>query len=307
MKAGDLFVDFRGHWIPQGVKSPVEEGRIKLWPPTRLLLATEGDGSQKNKKNKKTEGPKATTQLDFVSSVPQVFDFVERTIVLQDANVCMFPYEDEDGHIVFKSQFIKDIKKGKDIVWWVPSIQAQGRAVNMPMNMDTIKDKERQRFLLETSFRKQHGESIQKMHQSALDRMEQLGYVEHHFADKTLQQHLWTIYRGMQQYPLEPTTIRMKRIPYFDWSSEDHAKRSSLQSAWIPSCEAVFRAMSEWGQTVLGSDYALVRDGPYGPHCLLSSTTMPQRLHLDSVYPFFSGLSGSDSRFSYNCMLVIMY
>ena len=302
MKAGDFFNDFHGHWIAQGAKSPVE-GRIKLWPATRLLLATPVNRS---KKNKKTE--MKSTQLDFVSSVPQLFDFVERTIVLKDANICMFPYEDEEnGHIAFKSQFIKDVKAGEEIVWLVPSIQAQGRAVNMPMNMDTIKDKERQRFLLETSFRKLHGESIQKMHQSALKRMKQLGYVEHHFADEDLQRHLWTMYQGMQQYPLEPTTIRMKRIPYFDWSSEDHAKRSSLQSAWIPSCEAVFRAMSEWGQTVLGSDYALVRDGPYGPHCLLSSTTMPQRLHLDSVYPFFSGLSGSDSRFSYNCMLVIMY
>ena len=301
MKAGDFFNDFHGHWIAQGAKSPVE-GRIKLWPATRLLLATPVNRS---KKNKKTE--MKSTQLDFVSSVPQVFDFVERTIVLQDANVCMFPYEDEDGHIVFKSQFIKDIKKGKDIVWWVPSIQAQGRAVNMPMNMDTIKDKERQRFLLETSFRKQHGESIQKMHQSALERMEQPGYVEHHFDDEVLQRHLWTMYRGMQQYTLEPTTIRMKRIPYFDWSSKDLDKTSSIQREWIPSCEAVFHAMNKWGQTVLGSDYVLVRNGPYGPHCLLSSTTMPQRLHLDSVYPFFSGLSGSDSRFSYNCMLVIMY
>ena len=161
-----MFVDFRGHWIPQGVKSPVE-GRIKLWPPTRLLLATEGDGSQKNKKNKKTEGPKATTQLDFVSSVPQVFDFVERTIVLQDANVCMFPYEDEEnGHIVFKSQFLKDVKAGEEIRWWVPSIQA----VHVPM-LDKDQLLERRRFLLETRFRKEHGDRIELIYQKALKKL----------------------------------------------------------------------------------------------------------------------------------------
>ena len=74
---------------------------------------------------------------------------------------------------------------------------------------------------------------------------------------------------------------------------------------WKNGGEAVFRGVSEWGEEVLGTEYALVRNGPYGPHCLVSRGL--QRLHLDSVYPFFSGLSGSDSRFSYNCMLVIMY
>ena len=47
-------------------------------------------------------------------------------------------------------------------------------------------------------------------------------------------------------------------------------------------------AVSEWGKDVLGEEYALVRNGPYGPHCNL--TTKAQRIHLDSVYPYFSGL-----------------
>ena len=58
---------------------------------------------------------------------------------------------------------------------------------------------------------------------------------------------------------------------------------------WKRGGDAVFRAMSQWGIEVLGADYALVRNGLYGPHGLLASTTMPQRLHLDSVFPFFSG------------------
>jgi hypothetical protein len=214
VKAGELFIDFRGHWIPQGVKSPVED-KIKQWQPTRLLLATEGPLKASMK----------ATHLDFVSSVPQIFDFVERTVLLQDANLCMFPYEDKEiGHVVFKSQFIKDIKKDEEIRWWVPSIQAQGRAVNLPMNMDTIKDPERQRFLLETSFRTRHGESIQTMHQEALRRMEQ-PYVEHYFDDKILQDHLGNMFQQMQQDQdkLSSTTIFMKRLRFFPPSPEEIA------------------------------------------------------------------------------------
>ena len=56
---------------------------------------------------------------------------------------------------------------------------------------------------------------------------------------------------------------------------------------WKSGGEAVFQSVSKWGEEVLGSNYALVRNGPFGPHCLLSEG--PQRLHLDSVFPFFSG------------------
>ena len=116
VKAGDLFDDFRGHWMPIGVDSPVE-GIINSWPATRLLLSWP-----------------LMKKLDFVSSVPQAFDYVKRTVVLSDANVCMFAFEDEvNGHIVFKSQFIKDTKEGEEITWWVPDIQAQGRAVRIPI------------------------------------------------------------------------------------------------------------------------------------------------------------------------------
>ena len=56
---------------------------------------------------------------------------------------------------------------------------------------------------------------------------------------------------------------------------------------WKSGGEEVFRIVSEWGKEVLGADYTLVRKGAIGPHCLLSEG--PQRLHLDSVFPFFSG------------------
>ena len=57
---------------------------------------------------------------------------------------------------------------------------------------------------------------------------------------------------------------------------------------WKSGGEAVFRGVSEWGEEVLGQEYALVRNGPYGPHCLVSEAA--QWFHLDSAHPFISGL-----------------
>ena len=70
---------------------------------------------------------------------------------------------------------------------------------------------------------------------------------------------------------------------------------------WKNGGEAVFRRVSEWGKEVLGPEYALVRDGPYGPHCLL--TEGPQWLHLDSAYPFFSGLDVTLDSHTIACLL----
>ena len=70
---------------------------------------------------------------------------------------------------------------------------------------------------------------------------------------------------------------------------------------WKDAVEAVFRSVGEWGSSILGPDYALVRTGPYGPHCLLSEAL--QRLHLDSAYPFFSGLDVSLDSNTIACLL----
>ena len=79
---------------------------------------------------------------------------------------------------------------------------------------------------------------------------------------------------------------------------------------WKLGAEAVFNFVSQWGADVLGPDYVLVRNGMFGPHGLFGTTNLPQRLHLDSVRPFFSGLdlAFSDSRFSPTCnaMLVML-
>ena len=72
---------------------------------------------------------------------------------------------------------------------------------------------------------------------------------------------------------------------------------------WIQGSEAVFLAVSEWGKEVLGTGYVLLRNGPYGPHCLLGSTSKPQWLHLDSAYPFFSGLDLTLDSHTIACLL----
>jgi hypothetical protein len=70
---------------------------------------------------------------------------------------------------------------------------------------------------------------------------------------------------------------------------------------WKVGGEAVFLSVSKWGEKILGPDYTLLRNGPIGPHCLLSEG--PQRLHLDSVYPFFSGLDVTLDPHTIACML----
>jgi hypothetical protein len=296
VKAGVQFVDFLGHWMPHGVDSPVD-GRNSKWPVTRLVF---------------------TEKLNFVSSVPQVFDFLRRTTVRADAHVCMYPSEDEsqagegqggaeggqDGagqgqggakirSVVFKSLFIKDTKKNEEILWWVPKTkQAQERAVHVPDDQLL----ERRRFLLETRFRQKHGDQIDLMYREALSKLGANGYLEKSFRDGELQSHLKRMYQHMQrnQEHLPGTSIRMKRLRYFlpgpdeDPLSPQEAVLMGNED-WKRGGDAVFRAMSQWGIEVLGADYALVRNGLYGPHGLLASTTMPQRLHLDSVFPFFSG------------------
>jgi hypothetical protein len=62
---------------------------------------------------------------------------------------------------------------------------------------------------------------------------------------------------------------------------------------WIAGAPVVIKAVEEWGQTILGGEYALLVDGLYGPHGLIASSptwpALPGRPHFDSVFPFFSG------------------
>ena len=159
--------------------------------------------------------------------------------MLADANVCVFPFEDEEnGHIVFKSQFIKDSEKGEEILWWVPcsiqaqvpsSIQAQGRVVCMPMTDMAGAVEKRKQFRLETKFRQQHGERIQNIHQEALKKMGQSGYLEKRF-DEGLHHHLGKMYTTMQlfQEELSATTIRMKRLRFFPPIPDEHVAQEDL-------------------------------------------------------------------------------
>jgi hypothetical protein len=134
----------------------------------------------------------------------------------------MYPWEDEEnGHIVFKSQFIKDTNAGEELLWWAPSIEGQGRAVRMP----TMNVEERKKYLLETRFRQEHGADIQRAHEAALTQLGPSGYLEKRLDDNELQRHLGNMYHKMQQAQgkLPGTSIFMKRLRYFPLSSTEIA------------------------------------------------------------------------------------
>jgi hypothetical protein len=278
VKAGHFGV-FRGHWMPTGVDSPVESA-VQLmslkWKVTRVLV---------------------TKELHIVSSLPQPIDYMERTSVRKDAHVWLYPVEDEKNeHVTFKWHFMKDAKQCQSILLWLPKNE---RAFN---GLKKKELKQKQMFLLATRFRQQHGESITLAHKEALKKFESTGYLERQFEEADTLVHLQNMYRHMQladKKHLDDTTIRMDRLRFFHQTAKEllEEKKISIEEyhlmdneAWKMGGEAVFKSVSEWGNEVLGPDYALVRDGMYGPHGLLCSTTLPQRLHLDSVGPFFSGM-----------------
>ena len=135
----------------------------------------------------------------------------------------MYPWEDEEnGHVVFKSQFIKDTKAGEEILWWAPSIEGQGRAVRIP-TMNNVE--ERKKYLLETRFRREHSADIQRAHEAALTQLGPSGYLEKRLDDNELQRHLGNMYHQMQQAQgkLPGTSIFMKRLRYFPLSSTEIA------------------------------------------------------------------------------------
>jgi hypothetical protein len=210
---------------------------------------------------------------------------------------------------------MKDVEQGQSILLWLPTPKDNMRAFN---GLDKKELKEKQLFLLAMKFRHEHGESIKLAHQEALKKFESTGYVERQFNEADSLDHLRKMYSHMQlanKEHLDTTTIRMARLRFFHQTAKELLEEKKISEeefhlmddeAWKMGAEAVFKFVSEWGEDVLGPNYALVRNGSYGPHGLLCSTTLPQRLHLDSVGSFFSGMEYSDSRyFSLNCMLVI--
>ena len=88
-----------------------------------------------------------------------------------------------------------------------------------------MKLKRRQQYLLETRFRQQHGAHIESMHQAALTKLGDSGYLETCFSDEESQNHLKKMYTHMQQSQdkLAETSIRAKRLRYFRPSPEEIA------------------------------------------------------------------------------------
>ena len=71
----------------------------------------------------------------------------------------------------------------------------------------------------------QYGVRIQSIHQTALAKIGESGYLEKRFTDDESQRHLRNMYQQMQQGQdnLSRTTIRMKRLRYFPPSPEEIA------------------------------------------------------------------------------------
>jgi hypothetical protein len=303
-KAGEHFDNFLGHWIPAGVPSPAEK-QLSKWhgrKPTRLEV---------------------TNKLHFVSSAPQDFDFMKQTNVLSDANVCMYNCVDEQhGHLVFRTQFIKDVDANQELVWFVKDVHPLTRVVSVSLSNDEDV-KTRQDFLLETKFRLKYGETIEANHIAFMKKLV-YGCLETNLCTeqqggKDLALHLNTIYNILRiahdEGNASKTSIRMSRLRYFEQTAEEEKEAGPLPKAeltimkkedWKQSCEAVYASVEEWGNSIeeLKGKYVLVKDGAYGPHALLSDE-LPQWLHLDSVVPFLSGMD-LDSRFSHNCLLYII-
>ena len=301
-KAGEHFDNFLGHWIPAGVPSPAEK-QLSGWRgnmPTRLEV---------------------TNKLHFVSSAPQDFDFMKKTGVLSDANVCMYTCVDEPhGHLVFRTQFIKDVDANEELVWFVKKVHPLTGVVSVSLSNDEDL-KTRQEFLLETKFRLKYGKTIEANHIAFMKKLGVNGCLETNLCTEQggvtdLALHLNTIYNTIRIADYDgnasETSIRMSRLRYFEQTAEDEKEEGPLpdeqlaimkKEDWKKSCKAVYASVSEWGNSIeeLKGKYVLVKDGAYGPHALLSDEP-PQWLHLDSVVPFLSGMD-LDSRFSHNCLL----
>ena len=103
------------------------------WTPTRLQINDE---------------------LCYVSSHPQFLDYIRKTKVLSDANVFIYPFEDEvSGHFIVKLQFLKDVAKDDELVWFVPEENLEGNTVHL--NILYEEEHQERRMSLLRRFREQ--------------------------------------------------------------------------------------------------------------------------------------------------------
>ena len=288
---------FDGHWMPRGVESLVEktfkvhrQGRdgvpaAEWWTPTRLQV---------------------TDTLCFVSSQPQFVDYMRKTNVLSDANVCIYPFEDEvSGHFIVKLQFIKDVAKDEELVWFVPEEDREG---NNTVHLNILYDEEHQErrmSLLRGRFSNEHGENIKGLHEAAMTKIGATKHVETSLVGTGgMRDHLRKMCKvlqcGIQE--TQVTTIRARRLRFREQTSKEREDEGPLPAGeiklmekeeWKAGATEVVKAVKAWGKTVLGDDYTLLEAGLYGPHGLIFSSkkwpALPQRPHFDSMFPFFSG------------------
>jgi hypothetical protein len=293
---------FGGHWMPKSVESAVEKDfkdhkrqfscsssnvvsteHPQPWTPTRLQI---------------------TDTLCWVSSDPNYADFMRKTAELSDANVCMYPFEDEvSGHFIVKLQLLKDVNKGDELVWFVPAPDFKDGMVRMMM-LDDEQLQERRMCLLGAKFRRDHGQNLTKLHERAMKKVNHAAFegtllgIGQHLRDMRV-----IMQTGYTKDKLAATTLKStSRLRFRKQTEKERKDEGDLSPGevelmddpkWIAGAPVVIKAVEEWGQTILGGEYALLVDGLYGPHGLIASSptwpALPGRPHFDSVFPFFSG------------------
>ena len=289
----DLGSFFDGHWMPRGVESFVEktfkvhrQGRDapEWWTPTRLQINDE---------------------LCFVSSHPQFVDYMRKTNMLSDANVHIYPFVDEvSGRFIVKLQFLKDVAKDDELVWFVPEENLEGNTVHLHMLYDED-HQERTMSLLRGRFINEHGEKIKGLHEAAMKNIGETKHVEASLVSTSgMRDHLRKMRKVLQDgiEETQVTTIRARRLRFREQTPKEREDEGLLpegevklmeKKEWKEGATEVVKAVKAWGKTVLGDDYTLLEAGLYGQHGLIFSTkklpALPQRPHFDSMFPFFSG------------------
>jgi hypothetical protein len=287
---------FDGHWMPRGVESLVEKNfkvhrqgsdgvqAPEWWTPTRLQINDE---------------------LCYVSSNPQFLDYIRRTNVLSDANVFIYPFEDEvSGHFIVKLQFLKDVARDDELVWFVPEENLEGNTVHLHMLYDE-EHQERRMSLLRGRFINKHGEKIKGLHEAAMKTIGKTKHVETSLVSTAgMRDHLRNMRKVLQGgiEETQVTTIRARRLRFREQTPKELEDEGPLPEGevrlmekveWKGGATEVVEAVKAWGKTVLGDDYTLLESGLYGPHGLIFSSkkwpALPQRPHFDSMFPFFSG------------------
>ena len=284
---------FDGHWMPRRVESLVEKTfkvhrqgldggqATEWWTPTRLQINDE---------------------LCYVSSHPQFLDYIRKTKVLSDANVFIYPFEDEvSGHFIVKLQFLKDVAKDDELVWFVPEENLEGNTVHLNILYEE-EHQERRMSLLRGRFSNEHGEIIKGLHEDAMKKIGQTKHVEENLV--AMREHLRNMRKVLQEgiEVTQVTTIRARRLRFREQTPKEREDEGPLpegeiklmeKEQWKEGATEVMKAVKEWGKTVLGDDYTLLEAGLYGPHGLIFSSktwpALPQRPHFDSMFPFFSG------------------